>query len=95
MEAVLVFIKSIQLQPFQYGIVYIRSYEVGQAVSEALGSPFYKAKAYNKATVLQDWVQCGYGWIVATGALGTGVNMPGIVYIIHVDRPYGMTSFVQ
>jgi superfamily II DNA helicase RecQ len=95
MEAALAFIESIQLQPSQRGIVYVRSYKVGQAVSEALGSPFYKAKAYDKATVLQDWVQRGHGWIVATGALGTGVNMPGIVYVIHVDRPYGMTSFVQ
>jgi superfamily II DNA helicase RecQ len=34
-------------------------------------------------------------WIVATGALGTGVNIEGIVYIVHVDRPYRLTSFVQ
>lgn len=66
-----------------------------QTVSEALGCPFYKAKAYDKAAVLQDWVQSGHGWIVATGALGTGVNISGTVYVIHVDRPYGMTSFVQ
>ena len=32
---------------------------------------------------------------MATGALRTGVNISGIVYVIHVDRPYGMTSFVQ
>ena len=68
---------------------------MGQVVSEALGCLFYKAKAYDKAAVLQDWMQNGRGWIVATGALGTGVNISGIVYVIHVDRPYGMTSFVQ
>jgi ABC-type Fe3+ transport system permease subunit len=34
------------------------------------------------------------GWIVATGALGTGVNIEGIVYVVHVDRPYRLTSFV-
>jgi ATP-dependent DNA helicase RecQ len=32
---------------------------------------------------------------VATGALGTGVNIKGIIYVIHVDWPYGLTSFVQ
>lgn len=32
---------------------------------------------------------------MATGALRTGVNISRIVYVIHVDRPYGMTSFVQ
>ena len=65
---------------------------MGQAASEALGCPLYRAKAYNKATVLQDWVQHGCEWIVATGALRTRVNMPVIVYIIHMDRPYSMTS---
>ncbi len=32
---------------------------------------------------------------MATGALGTGINIEGIVYVIHIDRPYGLTSFVQ
>jgi ATP-dependent DNA helicase RecQ len=32
---------------------------------------------------------------VATGALGTGINIEGIIYVIHVDWPYGLTSFVQ
>jgi hypothetical protein len=68
---------------------------VGQAVSKALGCLFYRAKAYGKAIVLQDWMQSGYGWIVAMGALGTGVDISGIVYIIYVDQLYNMTSFVQ
>jgi superfamily II DNA/RNA helicase len=32
---------------------------------------------------------------VATGALGTGINIEGIMYVVHVDRPYRLTSFVQ
>ena len=32
---------------------------------------------------------------MATGALRIGVNISGIVYVIHVDRLYDMTSFVQ
>jgi superfamily II DNA helicase RecQ len=35
------------------------------------------------------------GWIVAIGALEIGINIKGIVYVIHVDWPYGLTSFVQ
>jgi superfamily II DNA helicase RecQ len=87
--------ESLQLQPPQRGVVYVRSYKLGQALAEGLGCPFYKAKAYDKAAVLEDWVQGEGGWIVATGALGTGVNMAGIMYVLHVNRPYGMTSFVQ
>jgi len=44
--------------------------------------------------VLEGWKHIG-GWIVATGALGTGINIEGIIYVIHVDRLYGLTSFVQ
>jgi hypothetical protein len=38
------------------------------------------------------------GWKVgamfATGALGAGVNISGILEVIHVGVPYGMISFV-
>ena len=33
--------------------------------------------------------------MVATGALGTGINIKGLQWIVHVDRPYGLTSFMQ
>ena len=94
-EAAFEYADSLQLPPSRRGVIYVRSYKVGQALAEELGCPFYKAKAYDKATVLEEWMRGPGGWIVATGALGTGVNMAGIVYVLHVDRPYGMTSFVQ
>ena len=64
-------------------------------MSEALGCPFYKAQADDKGAVLQEWSHSVGGWIVATSALGIGVNIEGIIYVIHVDWPYGLTSFVQ
>ena len=76
------------------GVIYVRNYKTGQIISEALGCPFYKAIADDKVEVLEEWKRIG-GWIVATGALGTGINIEGIIYVIHVDRPYGLTSFVQ
>jgi superfamily II DNA helicase RecQ len=33
--------------------------------------------------------------IVATSALGTGVDFLGIVFTLYVDIPYGMIDFVQ
>jgi superfamily II DNA helicase RecQ len=94
-EAAFEYAESLQLLPTQRGVIYVRSYKVGREIADALDCPFYKAKAYDKASVLEAWVRGEGGWIVATGALGTGVNMPGIVYVLHIDRPYGMTSFVQ
>jgi superfamily II DNA or RNA helicase len=88
-------VQGLQLPPGKRGVVYVRSYATGDVMSEALDCPFYKARADNKGAVLQEWMQGGGGWIVATGALGTGVNIEGIVYVVHVDWPYGLTSFAQ
>jgi len=82
------------LKDKQRGVVYVRSYRTGKMMSEALQCPFYKAKADDKSEILQAWMHSS-GWIVATGALGTGINIEGIIYVVHVDRPYGLTSFVQ
>jgi len=35
------------------------------------------------------------GWVVTTGALGAGINIEGIVCIVQVGRPYGLTGFAQ
>jgi superfamily II DNA helicase RecQ len=88
-------VQGLQLPKNKRGVVYVRSYTTGKIMSEALDCPFYKARADDKGAVLQEWIDGGGGWIVATGALGTGINIEGIVYVIHVDWPYGLTSFVQ
>jgi len=89
------FVQQLSLPTGKRGVVYVRSYTTGTIISTALQCPFYKACADDKGALLQEWSQGPGGWIVATGALGTGINIEGIVYIVHVDRPYGLTSFVQ
>lgn len=86
--------QQLQLPNGKKGIIYVCDYKTGQIISEALQCPFYKATADDKVEVLEEWKRIG-GWIVAIGALGTGINIEGIIYVIHVDRPYGLTSFVQ
>jgi superfamily II DNA helicase RecQ len=76
------------------GVVYRRSYAMGEVISRALQCPFYKARAEDKGELLQAWIKGPGGWIVAIGALGTGINIEGIVYIVHIDQPYRLTSFV-
>ncbi|KAI3317262.1 hypothetical protein HD806DRAFT_492673 [Xylariaceae sp. AK1471] len=34
-------------------------------------------------------------WIVATTGLGTGVDIRGIVAVLHAEAPYGLVDFVQ
>jgi len=33
--------------------------------------------------------------MVATSALGTGVDVPGIRVVVHLGRPHGIIGFVQ
>jgi len=94
-EVAIQHVQNIQLQPKQRGIIYVRSYNIGGVISSKLKCPFYRAKADDKGEVLQQWIAGGGGWIVATGALGTGINIEGIIHVVHVGRPYGLTSFVQ
>jgi superfamily II DNA helicase RecQ len=88
-------IKQITLPSGARGVIYVRSYITGDKISAELKCPFYKARADEKSELLNKWIQGPGGWMVATGALGTGINIQGIIYVIHVDRPYGLTSFVQ
>jgi superfamily II DNA helicase RecQ len=74
------------------GVIYVRSYTAGEIVSQELDCPFYKATADQKSEVLEAWRRGHGGWIVATGALGTGINIAGIIYVVHIDRPYRSTS---
>jgi superfamily II DNA helicase RecQ len=74
-------VKGLPLPLGLRGVVYVRSYAQGEQVAEDLDCAFYKATATDKQEVLQQWISHG-GWLVATGALGTGIDIPGIIYVL-------------
>ena len=76
------------------GIVYCRSKALCEFFADELGLLFYHADADGKDERLQRWLDNG-GLIFATSALGTGVDFPGVVFVLHVDIPYGMIDFAQ
>jgi superfamily II DNA helicase RecQ len=47
-----------------------------------------------KDEVIKEWLKKG-GFLTATGALGTGVDFPGVVYIMHVGILYRLIDFAQ
>jgi superfamily II DNA helicase RecQ len=65
-----------------------------ERIAEQLGCAYYYADVDDWAEQLQAWVEQG-GLIVATLALGTGVDFLGIVYILHVGMLWSMTDFAQ
>jgi len=78
----------------QKGVIYCRGRQQCEDMATQLGCAHYHAGSVDKAERLQAWVEKG-GFIVATSALGTGVDHAGIVFVLHVGMPYGMIDFAQ
>ena len=83
MKVAIDMVKGQELARGKKGVVYVRTYAVGVTVSDQLGCAFYKATAMDKNETLQQWINGPGGWIVATGALGTGINIEGRVRVSH------------
>jgi hypothetical protein len=76
------------------GVVYCWSKKQCEKLADALDCCYYHTDAVDRAERLAVWEQEG-GLIVATSALGTGVDYLGIVYIVHVGMPWSMINFAQ
>jgi superfamily II DNA helicase RecQ len=72
--------------PNSKGVVYCRSRTQCESLADELGWAYYHAEADGREERIADWAESG-GLIVATSALGTGIDFPGITLILHVDIP--------
>ncbi|KAI9763633.1 MAG: hypothetical protein M1840_000347 [Geoglossum simile] len=87
---------SSKMSATEKGIIYCRSRNKCQALAKLLSCPFYLSGGDDNQAALTDWQSdTNIHWIVATGALGTGIDMGGVVGVVHVDRPYGLIDMVQ
>ncbi|KEF50790.1 uncharacterized protein A1O9_13158 [Exophiala aquamarina CBS 119918] len=82
------------IQRGERGVVYSLSRDFCVWLADQLQCHHYHARVHDRAERLEHWVREG-GLIVATSALGTGVDIPGIVFILHVDLPFSMIDFAQ
>jgi superfamily II DNA helicase RecQ len=77
------------------GIVYCRSKALCDKISGALGCPaYYSNLDTSRAEVLETWRRSG-GLMVSTSALGVGIDIPRVLFTLHIERPWGMIDFVQ
>ncbi|CAD0051472.1 unnamed protein product [Aureobasidium pullulans] len=76
------------------GVIYCRSIDQCKDMAKELGCAYYHGGSIDNEDKLAVWMETG-GLIVATSALGTGVDFPGIVFILHIDLPYGMIDYAQ
>ena len=74
--------------------MYCRSKQQCEELAKALRCACYHASNIERAERLKQWL-LDRGLIVATSALGTGVDFLGIVYILHVGMPWSMIDYAQ
>ncbi|KAF3769392.1 P-loop containing nucleoside triphosphate hydrolase protein [Cryphonectria parasitica EP155] len=83
----------------QKGVVYCRLRQQCTAVAEELGCSFHHSgmSEEERRAACEAWAagQGPHRWITATTGLGTGVDIEGIVAVVHMELPYGLVDFVQ
>jgi superfamily II DNA helicase RecQ len=85
-----------QLSGNEKAIIYCRYRNQCDLLGGRLACPFFHAgmEPDDRSKALKTWLQSG-GLIVATSSLGTGVDYPKIVRVLHAGAPYGMIDFAQ
>ncbi|KAH6874264.1 P-loop containing nucleoside triphosphate hydrolase protein, partial [Thelonectria olida] len=87
-----------QMTGRQKGVIYCRSKGQCEAIAEEIGCGFHHSGMSEKDRheARTAWADGrGNRWIVATTGLGTGIDIEGIVAVVHMERPYGLVDFVQ
>ncbi|KAI2735624.1 hypothetical protein DTO013E5_9718 [Penicillium roqueforti] len=76
-------------------IVYTPVVRTGEILASRLGCRVYHSRQVDKATVLDAFQSGQSPVIVATNALGMGVDIPDIRCIIHVRQPRTLIDYAQ
>lgn len=82
----------------QKGVVYCRSKGQSETLAEAIGCGFHHSGMPDeqRREAREAWAAGrGHRWIVATTGLGTGIDIEGIVAVVHAEQPYGLVDFIQ
>lgn len=79
----------------QRAIVFCRSRAICERIAERLQCQLYHRTFHDKETSLATWIDGSEKIMIATSALGTGVDIGGIRLVLHLSRPHGIMDFVQ
>jgi superfamily II DNA/RNA helicase len=76
-------------------VVYSNSVAKVKELAQQLGCHAYHHKAVGKASMLEEFARGKKRVIIATSALGIGVDIPDIRCIIHIDWPFTVLDYAQ
>jgi superfamily II DNA helicase RecQ len=97
MEAMVLGMVRQKLKKFKTGkvVIYGNSVLKVTELAQKLGCHAYYYKAMGKASMLEDFMAGKQRVIVATSALGMGVDIPDIRCIIYMDWPFSALDYAQ
>ncbi|RYP21174.1 hypothetical protein DL767_009320 [Monosporascus sp. MG133] len=104
MEATrLVEAKTRLLAPGDKGVVYCASRAKCKALARLTGCHYYHGEpnepdahfVAQREAGFQTWLRDDKPIIVATAALGTGIDVPGITHVVHLEAPHSIINYAQ
>ena len=84
--------------PTARGLCFVRQRAMGSSLAQHLDCDFYHAQlpTAERASILTAWSQGQRSpFLIATSALGAGVDYPAVRCVIHVDAPDGLVAYGQ
>jgi len=89
------FIRSQKLKAGEKILVFSRYIKTIERLREALGCAIYHANEPTKAAQLKAWQDGDVQIMVASSALGVGMNVDKVMLVVHVGVAWGCMSFSQ
>ena len=91
------------LVPGEKGVIYCTSHAKYKALAWQLGCHYYHGNPKDsnvhflaqREVSFQAWLQGESLYIIIIVVLGTGINIPGIIYIIYLEAPYSIINYIQ
>jgi len=91
------------LAPGEKGVIYCTSHAKCKALARQLGYYYYHGNPKDgdahflaqREAGFQAWLRGETPYMVATAALGTGINVLGITHVIHLEAPHSVIDHAQ
>jgi superfamily II DNA helicase RecQ len=89
------------LAPGEKGVVYCTSHAKCKVLARQLNCHYYHGNPEDSSAHFlaqreagfQAWLRGDTPYIVATAALGTGIDVPGITHVIHLEAPHSIIDY--
>ena len=91
------------LVPGEKGVIYCTSHAKCKVLARQLGCHYYHGNPKDsnahflaqREVGFQAWLQGESPYIIVTVALGTGIDVPGIIHVIYLEALYSIIDYAQ